>query len=398
MLFNQKTIHVAVGLALGAAVLLSGCKEQTVIGQANAAEGMQRPPSEVVVVTTKAQDVRIETMLTGRTTAYNVAEVRPQVQGILQKRLFTEGQEVKAGDLLYQIDDSLYEASLKSAQATLAQARATLVQATADAKRSRELLKTNAVSKQSDDAAQATLKSAQAAVRAGEAAVRTAEINLGYTKVRSPIDGRVSRSEFTEGALLSAYQTSPLTTVRQLDPIYVDVTQTAEELLRMQREIASGSLKTDDSGAAEVSITFADGTAYPLTGKLTFTDAQVEEDTGMVKLRAVFPNPDRQLLPGLYVRAKLSEGVRQGGIVVHMQSVMRDLRGDPYVYVVTPDNKVEQRAITVGQTMGSNWLVTSGLKEGERVMYEGFQRTAPGATVNAKELDPKSVPEGKPLF
>ena len=259
-------------------------------------------------------------------------------------------------------------------------------------------MKINAVSKQSDDAAQAQLKSAQAAVKSGEAAVLTAKINLDYTKVRSPISGRVSRSEYTEGALLTAYQSQALTTVQQLDPIYVDVTQTAEDLLRIQREIAAGELKTDADGAAPMSLILSDGSTYSETGKLTFTDAIVDEGTGTVKLRAVFPNPQRQLLPGMFVRANLSEGIRPQGILVHMQSVMRDLKGNAYVYVVGTDNKVEQRSITVGQTMGTYWLVTSGLKEGERVMFEGFQRTAPGATVAPKEFDPKTAPEGKPLF
>lgn len=398
MLFTRKAIHVAVGAALGAALLLTCFHHEGLISQAQAAQGQARPPSEVVVVTVKPQAVRIDTVLTGRTSAYNVSEVRPQVNGILQKRLFKEGQEVKEGDQLYQIDPALYDAQLKTAEATLAQARATLAQAQADAKRSRELVKINAVSKQSDDAAQAQLKSAQAAVKSGEAAVLTAKINLDYTKVRSPISGRVSRSEFTEGALLTAYQAQALTTVQQLDPIYVDVTQTAEDLLRIQREIAAGELKTDADGAAPMSLILSDGSTYSETGKLTFTDAIVDEGTGTVKLRAVFPNPQRQLLPGMFVRANLSEGIRPQGILVHMQSVMRDLKGNAYVYVVGTDNKVEQRSITVGQTMGTYWLVTSGLKEGERVMFEGFQRTAPGATVAPKEFDPKTAPEGKPLF
>lgn len=401
MLFAQKSLHAAVGLALGAAVLFTGLNPQAVIGAAEAAEaaqGQQRPPVEVVVVTVKPQDVRINTLLTGRTSAYNVSEVRPQVNGILQKRLFKEGEEVKAGDQLYQIDPAVYDAQLKTAEATLAQARALLVQARADAKRSSELVKINAVSKQADDAAQAQLKSALASVQAGEAAVLTAKINLDYTQVRSPISGRVSRSEFTEGALLTAYQAQALTTVQQLDPIYVDVTQTADDLLRIQREAASGELKTDADGAAPVSLVLSDGTTYAQTGKLTFTDAIVDQTTGTVRLRAVFPNPDRQLLPGMFVRANLTEGVRPDGITVHMQSVMRDLRGRPYVYVVGADNKVEQREIEVEQTMGTYWVVKSGLKAGDRVIYEGFQRTAPGAVVAPKELDPKTVPQGKPLF
>ena len=235
MLFTQKSIHAAAVLAIGAAALATGAVIPAAQAAEGAAQAQGRPPVEVVVVTVKPEAVQIDSVLTGRTSAYNVSEIRPQVNGILQKRLFTEGQEVKAGDQLYQIDPALYDAQLKTAQATLAQARASLTKAVADAKRSSELVKVKAVSKQSDDAAQAALRTAQASVKSGEAAVLTAQINVDYTKVRSPISGRVSRSEFTEGALLSAYQSQALTTVQQLDPIYVDVTQTAEDLLRMQR-------------------------------------------------------------------------------------------------------------------------------------------------------------------
>lgn len=392
MLFTQKSIHAAVLFASGAIGAL------TLVGPAHAAQGQGRPPAEVTVITVKAEPVQIDTVLTGRTSAYSISEVRPQVNGILQKRFFQEGQEVKAGDQLYQIDPAIYEAQLKTAQAGLAQARATLSRALADAKRSAELVKIQAVSKQSDDAAQAALRTAQASVQSGEAAVLTAKINLDYTKVRSPISGRVSRSEFTEGALLSGYQAQALTSVQQLDPIYVDVTQSAEELLRLQREIASGVMHVAEDGSASVKVTFSDGTAYGETGRLTFTDSQVDESTGTVKLRAVFPNPKHQLLPGMFVRAAIVEGVRPDAILVHMQSVMRDQRGNAYVYVVGADNKVESRTVTLGKTIGQNWLVTAGLKDGERVMFEGFQRTAPGATVVAKEFDPKSAPAGEPLF
>lgn len=394
MLELRNKIRLA-ALSLVAATMVSGCGKGQSEGQQAATN---RPPVEVKVVTVRPENLSITTQLTGRTSAYAVAEVRPQVNGILQKRLFREGQDVKAGEQLYQIDPAIYEAQLQSAKATLAQARATLAQARADARRSSELVKVNAVSKQADDAAQAALKTAVAAVKAGEAAVKTAQINLDYTKVQSPITGRVSRSEFTEGALLSAYQTQYLTVVQQLDPIYVDVTQTADDLLRFKREIAQGTLKTNADGSAPVSLLLSDGTNYPLQGKLTFTDAQVEEGTGTVKLRAVFPNPNQDLLPGMFVRAHLVEGVRPDGIKVHMQSVMRDVRGDSYVYIVTPENKVEQRSVTVARTDGVYWVVDAGLKAGDRVMFEGFQRVQPGATVTAKEVDFSSLPEGKPLF
>lgn len=394
MLLQRKTLFVALTCVVGASVALTGCKGQN--GQAAGGPNAQMPPTEVKVVTVKPETVSIETVLSGRTSAFNVADVRPQVNGILQKRLFKDGQEVKAGQPLYQIDPATYEAQVKSAQASLAQAQASLVQAKADAKRSSELVKVNAVSKQSDDAAQAALKTAKAAVASAEAALLTAKINLDYTKVRSPIDGRISRSEFTEGALLTSYQTQALTNVQQLDPIYVDVTQTAEDLLRFKREIAQGTLKINADGSAPVTLILSDGTTYQAQGKLTFTDAQVEESTGSVRLRAVFPNPDRTLLPGMYVRAQLTEGTRPEGIRVHMQSVMRDTKGNPYVYVVTADNKVEQRMIKVSQTLGTYWVVDSGLSAGDRVIFEGFQRVRPGATVNAQEV--KSLPPATPVF
>ena len=386
---NRKILAAALACALGAAAL-TGCTEDNAAQQATSAS-QARPPAEVKVITVKASDHAIDTVLTGRTSAYHVAEVRPQVNGILQKRLFTEGAQVKAGEALYQIDPAPYEANLKSAQATLSQARA-------DAKRSAELVKIKAVSVQSNDAAQAALKTAEAAVEAGRAAVNTAKIDLGYTKVLSPISGRVSRSEVTEGALMTAYQAQILTTVQQLDPIYVDVTQTAEDMLRIRREIEQGVLKADKDGNARVTLALADGTAYGLEGKLTFTDAQVEESTGTVKLRAVFPNPKFELMPGMYVRARLLEGVRPESILVNMQCVMRDTKGTAYVYVVTPDNQVERRAIVVSRTEGTNWLVDSGLKDGERVIFEGFQRTAPGATVKPVEFNPADLPAPKPLF
>ncbi len=396
MLTSRKILIGALACMLGTSFLLTGCEKETSAGSAAAAR--QAAPVQVKVVTLKSSDHAVDSVLTGRTSAYYVAEVRPQVNGILQKRLFTEGAEVEAGEVLYQIDPATYDAAYKSAVASLAQAKATLVQARADAKRSRDLVKIKAVSQQSDDAAQATLKTALAAVDAAEAQVLSAKINLDYTKVTSPISGRVSRTEFTEGALLTAYQTSVLTTVQQLDPIYVDVTQTAEDLIRIKREIAAGSLKVDQDGNAPVRLTLPDGSAYAHEGKLTFTDAQVEETTGSVKLRAVFPNPNRDLLPGMYVRATLSEGIRPQSVTVSMQCVMRDNRGNPYVYVIGPGNKVEKRDVAVTHTIGTSWLVDSGLKAGERVVYEGFQRTSVGATVDPKEFDPASEPEGKPLF
>lgn len=398
MLSTRKTITLALMCALASTAALTGCKDGAQQGQAAAQR--QMPPTEVTYVTAKTSDQTLETTLTGRTSAYYEAEVRPQVNGVLVKKLFKDGSEVKAGQQLYQIDDAPYVAALKSAEASLAQAQANLVKARADAKRSAELVKINAVSQQSNDAAQAALKAAVASQKAAEAAVTTAKVNLQYTKVLSPISGRISRSEFTEGALMSAYQSAPLTRVQQLDPIYVDVSQKADDLMRIQRELASGALKSDDKESARVKLVFDDGTIYAHEGELTFTDVTVNESTGMVNVRAVFPNPEKALLPGLYVRATIVEGVRPDSILVPMQCVIRDAKGDATVYVIDGENKVAVRPIVATRTVGTNWLVESGLKSGDRVLFEGFQRIRPGATVSPKEADASKMLDktGKPLY
>lgn len=398
MMSTRKTITIALMCALASTAMLTGCKDDAAQGQAAAQR--QMPPTEIMYVTAKTGDQMLETVLSGRTSAFYEAEVRPQVNGILQKKLFKDGTEVKTGDQLYQIDAAPYQAAIKSAEAAVAQAQAALSKASADAKRSTELLKVNAVSKQSDDAAQAALKSARANLKAAQAQLTNAKINLTYTKVLSPITGRISRSEFTEGALMSAYQAQPLTRVQQLDPIYVDVTQTADDLIRIRRDIASGALKTDADGNARVVLKYDDGTTYAHEGRLTFTDVTVNETTGTVNLRAVFPNPDKVLLPGLYVRAQLIEGIRPDSIVLPMQCVMRDAKGNASVYVVGEGNKIEARPVVATRTIGTNWLIDSGLKNGDRVVFQGFQRIRPGAVVTPKEMDlAKSIAEtGKPLF
>ena len=397
MLSTHKTITLALMCALASTTVLTGCKDGAQQGQA---AQRQMPPTEVTYVTAKTTDQTLQTTLTGRTNAYYEAEVRPQVNGVLVKKLFKDGSEVKAGQQLYQIDDAPYVAALKSAEASLAQANANLVKARADAKRSSELVKINAVSKQSDDAAQAALKSAVANQKAAEAAVATAKVNMQYTKVLSPISGRISRSEFTEGALMAAYQATPLTRVQQLDPIDVDVTQKADDLMRIRRDIASGVLKSGDNQSARVQLVVYDGSVYPHEGELTFTDVTVNESTGMVNVRAVFPNPDKVLLPGLYVRANLVEGVRPDSIVIPMQCVMRDAKGNASVWVIDAENKIATRRITASRSIGTSWLVESGLKAGDRVVYEGFQRTRAGATVSPKEADASKMLDktGKPLY
>ncbi len=350
--------YAALAMSVVAAISLAGCKEQ--------AAAVQSGPQEVGVVMVETSSPIITTELSGRTSAYQVAEVRPQISGIIQKRIFTEGQMVKEGEQLYQIDPALYEAAYEEAVANYELARA-------NARRSAQLVKVNAVSKQDNDAAQAQMKTARAAMK-------TAKTNLDYTKVQSPISGRVGRSEVTPGALVNAYQTF-MTTVQQLDPIYVDVRQTSSEMLRLKHEIAAGKVKANKDGAMEVTLLMEDGSVYPQKGKLTFTGEEVDEGTGMVNLRAIFPNPDGDLLPGMFVRARLEEGARPDSVVISQRCVMRDPKGQAYVYVVTPENTIEQRNVTANRVIGNNWLIESGLKAGEKVVIDGIGKVRIGAKV-----------------
>lgn len=350
--------YAAVALSVVAAFSLAGCKDDSAPAQ--------RPPQEVTVVTAEVSSPILTTELTGRTSAYQAAEVRPQVSGIIQKRTFTEGQMVKAGEQLYQIDPALYEAAYEEAVANYELARA-------NARRYAQLVKVNAVSKQDNDQAQAQLKTARASMK-------TAKTNLDYTRVQSPISGRVGRSEVTPGALVTANQAAYLTTVQQLDPIYVDVRQTSGDMLRLKHDIASGKIKSKD-GAVEVTLMMEDGSVYPQKGTLTFTGEEVDEGTGMINLRALFPNPDGDLLPGMFVRAQIVEGARPDSVVLSQRCVMHDPKGVAYVYVVSPDNKVSRRDIVTNRTSGTNWVVESGLKAGEKVIIEGLQKVSDGATV-----------------
>lgn len=349
--------YAAVALSVVAALSLAGCK-----GDAPSAP---KGPQEVGVVTVELSTPVMTTELAGRTSAYQVAEVRPQISGIIQKRTFTEGQMVKAGEQLYQIDPALYEAAYEEAVANYELARA-------NARRSAQLVKVNAVSKQDNDAAQAQMKTARAAMK-------TAKTNLDYTKVESPISGRVGRSEVTPGALANAYQTF-MTTVQQLDPIYVDVRQTSSDMLRLKHEIASGKIKAKD-GAVEVTVLMEDGSVYPQKGKLTFTGEEVDEGTGMINLRAVVPNPNGDLLPGMFVRARLEEGARPDSVLISQRCVMRDPKGQAYVYVVKPDNTIEQRNVVANRVVGTNWLIESGLQAGEKVVIEGIGKVRIGTQV-----------------
>ncbi len=342
---------------------------------------------EAGVITLQPRPVNLTTELPGRTSAYRIAEVRPQVEGIVLKRLFTEGSEVRPGQSLYEIDASTYRANLLRAEASLASAEAQLNAAKLLAERYGPLHDRGVVSKQDYDNAVAASKSAEAAVAAAKAAIETARIDLGYTQVRSPISGRIGRSLVTEGALVTRNQDQPLATIAQLDPIYVDVTQSSAELLRLQRDLAEGRLQRDAAQNARVTLTLEDGSPYPHAGSLQFSEVTVEASTGSVLLRAQFPNPDRLLLPGMFVRAQLSRGSANEALLVPQAAVQRNARGQPTVLVVDAENKLSERVIELGPTVGNEWLVTGGLTAGERIVVDGLQKVRAGITVTPAAVD-----------
>ena len=340
-------------------------------------------PREVVIIKLEPRREVYTTALAGRIASFQVAEVRPQVGGILQQRLFTEGADVKAGQALYQIDPATYEAALDSAQAALMKAEANVTPARLKAERFRELLAIKAVSKQEYDDAQAAFKQAEADVAVNRAAVKTARINLEYTKVRSPISGRIGKSAFTPGALVTANQAQALTSVRQLDPVYVDITQSSQDLLRLRAQFTNGELRSAAEDAP-VRLKLENGAMYPHEGRLQFTDVSVDESTGMVSLRALFPNPEHILLPGMYVRAVIAEGVDENALLVPQRALRRDPKGQASVLLVDGGGKVDVRLVDVGRTVGDSWQVLSGLKPGDRVIVEGGQNVRPGMSVKIR--------------
>lgn len=345
---------------------------------------------EVGVVTLKARPVAISAELAGRTTPFLIAEVRPQVTGIIKKRHFVEGADVKAGAALYQIDPATYQTALESAKAALVKAEANLFAARLKADRYKDLVGIKAVSQQDFDDAVAALKQAEADVAARQAALDSARINLDYTLVAAPIAGRIGRSAVTPGALVTANQAASLATVQQLDPMYVDVTQSSAEILRLKRQLASGQLK--GVGSAKARLILEDGSTYPLEGKVQFSEATVDQSTGTVTLRAVFPNPNTELLPGMYVRAILETGIDEQAILVPQQAVGRNARAEAVAMVLDPDGKVEQRTIEVSKAVGNDWLVGSGLASGDRVIVEGLQKVRPGSMARAVEMDALGAP------
>lgn len=363
-------------LSLAAASLLAAC------GGGAAPQG---PAAQAVtVVTLKAEPVTLTRELPARINPHLIAEVRPQVSGIIEKRLFTEGGEVKAGQGLYQLDDSTYQAQFASAKASLARAEATLNSARLNATRSAGLAKVDAVSQQDYENATAALLQAEADVKLAQASVRSSGIQLGYARIIAPISGRIGKSSVTQGALVTANQAEALATVQQLDPVYVDATASSSELLALRRELAAGTL-TSAVRTVPVTIVLEDGARYSHGGKLTFADVTVDPTTGTFLLRVLAPNPDHLLLPGMYVRAVFSIGTREDGVLVPQQAIARDPKGHTTALVVGKDGKVELRQVQVSRTVGDKWLVDSGLGAGDRVIVEGLQKVRPGSPVQATE-------------
>ncbi|SOD52911.1 efflux RND transporter periplasmic adaptor subunit [Pseudoxanthomonas wuyuanensis] len=369
--------------ALAACLLLSACGAPP--GGAPPEEGTP----QMGVMTVSAQPVTLTTELPGRTVPYLIAEVRPQVGGIIQARKFREGSDVKAGQTLYQIDPATYRAAYDSSVAALAKAQANLRTTQLKADRYKDLVAISAVSQQDYDDATAALGQAVADVSAAKANVESTRINLAYARVDAPISGRIGKSSVTPGALVTASQANPLATVQQLDPIYVDVTQSSASLLKLRQAMAQGDLETAGTGAAKVRLVMEDGSTYPREGRLEFSDVTVDQNTGSITLRAVFPNPDADLLPGMYVKAVVQEGVKGRGILVPQQAVLRNGAGKPTAFVVAADGKLQLRVLETERTVGDQWLVRSGLKPGEVLVVDGLPRARDGIEVKTVPWQPR---------
>jgi membrane fusion protein (multidrug efflux system) len=386
----------AAGLIL-AGLLLAGCQK--------AAPPPQMGPAEVAFVTVQSEPVVLTTELPGRTSAYLVAEIRPQVNGLLLKRTFQEGAFVQAGELLYQIDPAPYQAAYEQAKAALTTAEADLVVAEANlpalrsrAERFQQLVAIRAIGQQDYDDAAAAVRQAEAGVEArraavevSRAAVESARINLAYTPITAPISGRIGKSNVTVGALVTAYQPVPLAVIQQMDPLYVDVTQASAELLRLRRNLESGKLRQNGASRGKVRLLLEDGTPYPLAGTLQFRDVTVDPTTGSVTLRMVFPNPKQVLLPGMFVRAVVEEGMNEQALLVPQQGVSRDPKGNPIALVVDPAGKVEQRNLELDRAIGDRWLIAKGLAVGDRLIVEGLQKVRPGDSVRAVPFTPPAT-------
>lgn len=376
MQIHLRPTPVVLAVALSAVMLTACGKGQTQQGAAGAP-----PAPQVAVFEVQSEPVPLVLELPGRTAPFLIAEVRPQVTGIVKQRPFREGSEVKAGELLYQIDPATYQAAYDSAEAGLARAEANLFAARLKAERFAGLVQIEAVSKQANDEAQAAFKLAEAEVASARAALAKAKVDLAFTRVSAPIPGRAGRSEVTPGALVTANQERALVTIQQLDPIYVDLTQSSAELLKLRRDLEAGRVQRKTADSVPVRLLLEDGSEYAAAGKLAFSEVSVDPATGSVTLRAVFPNPDGVLLPGMYVRARLEQGVSSDVVLVPHAAVSRDPRGNATVMVVDGENKVEARVVKAERSLGDKWVVSEGLAPGERVIVEGLQRVRPGAQV-----------------
>jgi len=351
---------------------------------------------EVATVTVTQQQVVLTAELPGRTSPFRVAEIRPQGNGVILIRLFTEGTDVLAGQELYQIDPAPFQAALDNAQAALGRVEANLPTIRARAGRYQELLSDNAVSQQDYDDVAAALNQAKADLQFYKATLQSARINLNYTQVVSPISGRIGRSTVTDGAIVTAYQPMALATIQQLDPIYVDVPQSTTELLRLQRRLADGRLTHDGTNQNTAQLILEDGTKYPLEGTLKFRDISVDPTTASVILRMVFPNPEGILLPGMFIRTLVKEGVNEQAILIPQQSVSRDPKGNPVALIVDASGNAQQRMLTLDRAIGDQWLVTAGLAPGDRVIVEGLQRVRPGVPVKEVPLTADGKPSAPP--
>jgi membrane fusion protein (multidrug efflux system) len=376
------------GLFIGAALalLVAGCDKKPA-----GAGGPQMPPPEVSVVTVATESLPVTTELPGRIDAVRTSEVRARVAGILLKQTFREGSEVKAGDVLFQIDPAPLQAIYDGAKATLAKADANQKQTEAQAKRDEVLIKIHAISQQDSDTAISAAAQANADILVAKAAMETAALNLGYATVTAPISGRIGKALVTEGALVGQNEATELALIQQLDPIYFDFTQSSVDVLRLRKQLADGQFKSIEPGAAKLTLVLEDGSIYPHLGKLLFSDITVDPTTGMITLRAEFPNPDDLLLPGMFARGQLEQAVNSDAIAISQRAVSHGADGSASVLVVTADDKVEIRPIKTDAAVGDKWIVTSGLKPGERIIIEGSQKVQPGATVKPVPYDPAAT-------
>jgi membrane fusion protein (multidrug efflux system) len=375
----MKTSRFASLLVVSVAVFLAGCDEKKSQNQG----AFTFPPSAVSVITTKAEPLPITNELPGRIAPTRISEVRPRVSGIVVKRVFEQGSVVKQGDLLYQIDPEPFKVQVQSAEATLARAKASQLQARQNADRQQELKKSNVTSTQQVEDAIAQLAIADADVAAAEAGLATAQLNLQYASVTAPISGRIGRALITEGALV-ANGNDNLATIQQLDPVYADFTQPAADLIRLRKALEKGGILSP-SGDAPVQLVLDDGTVYEHGGKLLFSETTVDPTTGQLTLRGEFPNPKGDLLPGMYVRVRIEQGIEKNAIAVPQQAVQRDSAGDSLVYVVDAKNTAQMRKVVTGRVIDNRWVISEGLKPGDKVIVEGFQKIRPGAPVNPSE-------------